>query len=99
MKNLQVQINSKSNLKPYDYLEMHCYVDFYKGWWWCGVVLKEILVQKILYLQVVIKKKLQYNLLLGNNLAMNCNTSANTKKLHNQGLKELQLLQLTLSPL
>ena len=36
MKNLQVQINSKSNLKPYDYLEMHCYVDFYKGWWWCG---------------------------------------------------------------
>ena len=58
---------------------------FIKGGGGVGVVLKEILVQKILHLQVVIKKKLQYNLLLCNNLAMNCNTSANTKKLHNQG--------------
>ena len=72
---------------------------FIKGGGGVGVVLKEILVQKILHLQVVIKKKLQYNLLLCNNLAMNCNISPNTKKLHNQGLKELQLLQLTLSPL
>ena len=58
---------------------------FIQGGGGVGVVVKEILVQKILYLQVVIKKKLQYNLLLCNNLAMNCNTSANTKKLHNQG--------------